>query len=372
MIRRTPHASQRDERQEPQFFTAPRLSTATARRAVPTTGTRERLRDYAARSTPVRSVLTPMERRQTFVEAGPLGPFCFSTLLHGALLTLLLWPHQQLSGGATGAEPQVEMVFDQPPTKHSMQGPRSQDQGGGQPAQSTQAPSPQPPSEANSDSAESAPSTVVPTPDQPSAPPLEQDHSAELTQTPPTTAPVTPGHSPSAQAHTQRGHQHHRQTTSSSATSNPFAHPMDLSFNEQPSPRPRHRGRPAGSGGPIDMSLGPLSMNGQINAPFKTRTSIRGVSEDYAGEIDRWIKAHIYYPEEAARNGEDGATSVHVVLDRYGRVKTVRLIGSSGSYSLDAGLTSTFQGSHLPPPPPDMKGDHFEFDMTLNYILIRQ
>ncbi|GBR51190.1 TonB periplasmic protein [Neokomagataea thailandica NBRC 106555] len=113
-------------------------------------------------------------------------------------------------------------------------------------------------------------------------------------------------------------------------------------------------------------------MNGQINAPFKTSTSIRGISEDYAGEIDRWIKAHIYYPEDAARNGEDGASSVHVVLDRYGRVKTVRLIGSSGSYSLDAGLTSTFQGAHLPPPPPNMKGDHFEFDMTLNYILLRR
>ncbi|WP_232228199.1 energy transducer TonB [Asaia astilbis] len=153
---------------------------------------------------------------------------------------------------------------------------------------------------------------------------------------------------------------------------NPFANMTTLDFGEAPSTPRRQRGRRGGSGAPIDMSLGPLSTNGQINAPFMTHNTIRGVSDDYGSEIDRWIRAHLYYPEDAIKNGEDGPSSVHVVLDRTGHVKSVRLTGQSGSYSLDAATTGMFQGARLPPVPPDMRGDHFDIDLTINYILIRR
>ncbi|NVN41509.1 energy transducer TonB, partial [Ameyamaea chiangmaiensis] len=139
-----------------------------------------------------------------------------------------------------------------------------------------------------------------------------------------------------------------------------------------PAPPRARRGRSGGAGAPIDLSVGPLVKDGQINAPYSTRTTIRGVSEDYEGEIDRWIRSHMYYPEDAARNGEDGPSSVHVVLDRSGHVKAVRLTGQSGSYSLDAATTGMFRNAQLPPVPPDMKGDHFDIDLTINYILIRR
>ncbi|NVN11800.1 energy transducer TonB, partial [Nguyenibacter vanlangensis] len=152
----------------------------------------------------------------------------------------------------------------------------------------------------------------------------------------------------------------------------PFDSPMDLSFAPSPGPVRQRRGRAGGSGSPIDLSVGPMVRNGQLNAPYSTQTQIRGVSEDYGEEIDRWIRAHMYYPEEAARAGEEGPSSVHVVLDRSGRVKAVRLTGQSGSYYLDAATTGMFHGAELPPVPPDMTGDHFDIDLTINYILIRR
>ncbi|WP_415448128.1 energy transducer TonB [Acetobacter orientalis] len=112
--------------------------------------------------------------------------------------------------------------------------------------------------------------------------------------------------------------------------------------------------------------------NGAINAHYTSRTSIKGVSDDYGQEINAWIERHLFYPDEAIRNGEEGPSSVHVVLDRTGRVRSVYETNSSGSYYLDAATTGMFHGAQLPPVPPDMSGDHFDIDVTVKYILIRR
>lgn len=272
--------------------------------------------------------------------------------------------------------PQVEMMFDAPPAKSGMEGPHTDNPGGDTGKTQSQKPSAQQSSESDQkespDSSESRPTPASPTPEAPTAPAIEQAPSAELPMPTPAT-PVTPGTAPpghSTTAHTQARHaaSHHAHSSSN----NPFANPMNLSFGEAPAPSRTRRGHYGGSGAPIDMSMGPLVTNGQLNAPYMTRNSIHGVSEDYGGEIDRWIRAHMYYPEDAIRNGEDGPSSVHVVLDRAGRVKAVRLTGQSGSYSLDAATTGMFQGAKLPAVPPDMKGDHFDIDLTINYILIHK
>ncbi|KXV34129.1 energy transducer TonB [Gluconobacter thailandicus] len=365
-----PTSSGKAERREPKLF-AGRSRTPVGPVHTPS-GLRSRLQDYVPPATAVRPVLTPMMRPQTIVEPGPTVPFCISAGIHAAVLALLLTQHHGMHGSPAGNEPQVEMVFDQPPSKSSMQGPRAHEEGGAPPPPSPQSPQETEQEQQQPEQQQSAPTPAVPTPETPSAPPVPQEPSAELPKTTPSPAPVTPGSAPSQRSQQTTPHSHRAHRSVRPNNSNPLSHPMDYSFGEQPSPYRHRRGRPAGSGGPIDMSLGPLSMNGAINAPYQTRTSVKGVSEDYGGEIDRWIRSHMYYPEDAARAGEDGPSSVHVVLDRFGHVKTVRLTGQSGSYSLDAATTGMFQGAHLPPVPPDMKGDHFDIDVTINYILIRR
>ncbi|MCQ8240865.1 energy transducer TonB [Rhizosaccharibacter radicis] len=156
-----------------------------------------------------------------------------------------------------------------------------------------------------------------------------------------------------------------------SRSASPLSHPMDSSFAQTVPGPPRPRiGRGGGSHSPVDLSLGPLVKNGKVNTPYAT-VGIKGVSDDYAEMIGAWIRRHMYYPEDAARRGEDGPSSVHVVLDRQGRVKSIRLVSSSGSYSLDDATQGMFRGARLPDVPPDMEGDHFDIDLTINYVLLR-
>jgi len=317
------------------------------------------------------SVMSGMIRPQIMEDQGITGLLALSTALHIILLTFLLWESARAPHGTPmGEQAQpVEMMFDAPPSKSGMQGPRSKDQGGGSNAPK-QSQATQSQDQAQSDS---TPTPAAPTPETPASPPVPQAPAADLPTPTPTPAPPNPATAPSGHSSQPSPHAHHSSHRHASAqSSNPFANMMDLSFDQNPGPRRTRHGRYGGSGGPIDMSVGPLVKNGQINAPYMTRNSIHGVSEDYSGELDRWIRAHMYYPEDAAQNGEEGPSSVHVVLDRSGHVRSVRITGQSGSYSLDAATSGMFRGATLPPVPPDMSGDHFDIDLTINYILIRR
>lgn len=168
--------------------------------------------------------------------------------------------------------------------------------------------------------------------------------------------------------------QQRRQQTAPKASDNPFANMQSLDFSENPNKSKRkaatHR-LPQGSRSSIDMSTGPLVKNGKINVPYAAKISIKGVSDDYGAAINAWIRQHLYYPPDAANKGEDGSASVHVALNRDGYVLSVSLTGSSGSDALDTAITSMFRGAKLPKIPPDLP-DHFELDLTVNYILLRR
>ncbi|CAI3942950.1 energy transducer TonB [Commensalibacter papalotli (ex Botero et al. 2024)] len=168
--------------------------------------------------------------------------------------------------------------------------------------------------------------------------------------------------------------QQRRQQTAPKASDNPFANMQSFDFSENPNKSKRkaatHR-LPQGSRSGIDMSTGPLVKNGKINVPYAAKISIQGVSDDYGAAINAWIRQHLYYPPDAANNGEDGSASVHVALNRDGYVLSVSLTGSSGSDALDTAITSMFRGAKLPKIPPDLP-DHFELDLTVNYILLRR
>ncbi|MCQ9154302.1 energy transducer TonB [Acidomonas methanolica] len=365
-------------RREPRLF-APRARDETPR---PAPGGRERLTgvpvqrfDGYRRLRPVTSGLT---KPLVIEDPGISAVLIASVALHALLIAaFVIEGARHAHGSPQGTEaPQVQMMFETPTARSGMEGPQTENPGGATtpvtpPKPSSEEQASQSEEKQQQDSKESRPTPAVPTPENPAAPTAPQSPSAELPL--PAPAPVNPATAPSGRTSVAHTHAHRPSTHRAPTHSvNPFANPMDLSFGEAPPmPRARH-GRHGGSGAPIDMSLGPLVTNGQINAPYMTRNSIRGVSDDYGNEVDRWIRSHMYYPEDAIRNGEEGPSSVHVVLDRQGRVKSVRLTGQSGSYALDAATTGMFQGAKLPPVPPDMKGDHFDIDLTINYILIRR
>lgn len=272
------------------------------------------------------------------------GRLAGSGIVHGLVLALLSVMFAQQDGGKPQEQTPVDMVYEKPGSS-GMVGPSTPE-----PAASS------PPAK---------PPAIRPTPDLPPPPPLPPTEAPPVPQTeplpelqvpeplplpPPQRVPVRPQAQPSP---------------------SPLSHPMDLSFSQAPA-RPRaRRGRAGGSGAPVDLSLGPLVQGGRLLTPYASTSTIKGVSDDYGDEIGAWIRRHMYYPEDAARRGEDGPSHVHVVLDRQGRVKSIRLVDSSGSLALDDATQGMFRNAQLPPVPPDMSGNSFDVDLTIDYILLR-
>ncbi len=265
-----------------------------------------------------------------------------SGIVHALVLVLLsVMVAQHQEGGNPPQQAPVEMMYERPGSS-GMVGVGSPDAGAGssatKPVPDLKPPVPMPPAEP---------------PPVPEAVPLPE---AEVPEPLPKPSPQPPTEVPPR-----------RQADRSS----PLSNPMNLSFSQAPSPQRSRRARPGGSGAPIDMSLGPMVQGGRLLTPYASATSIKGVSDDYADEIGSWIRRHMYYPEEAARRGEDGPSHVHVVLDRQGRVNSIRLVTSSGSFLLDDATQGMFRNATLPPVPPDMSGNSFDVDLTIDYILIR-
>lgn len=286
-----------------------------------------------------------------------VGPIAISLAGHSCLLlAFLMHFHPKMQGSKVNQiqqESAMEVVF-QPPSHNEMSGPSSPVAGGG-----VALPTVSKPKKPKKKHAEAA--LTVPE-DQSSEGEIEIGKEADKKQETKNST-HEPERKPERQKETAK--------TKPSDKDNPFAHPTDINFpNNQPSPSPK-AGRRGGNNRAVNLSTGPLSLNGQINAPYKSTTSVKGVSSEYGEEIDRWIREHLYYPDDAIQNDEEGPTSVHVVLDRQGRVSRVVLSSQSGSYSLDSATVAMFEHAQLPPVPPDMKGSHFDIDVTVNYILLR-
>ena len=367
------------EQREPRLNTGRAASSTLADAAFTDFATREGLHTTGTAlprpaNVQVPGVITGLMRKERYADT-TLGPVLTASLIaHVVLFTALLWKsaHHNHSGSKEGIDqPSVEMVFSKPQGSSGMTGEPSPDMGSGnngKTASTAGTAEPEP------DAAPPAP--AVTQPETPSTPPLPPSDDGLPQPTPEEKQPVRPaftpaGKTPKATGKTPSASPSHRRPTPHQQKS-PFANPKDLSFDEAPAPRRRTTGRPGGSRGPIDLSIGPMVDHGQLSGQYASRASIKGVSDDYAEQISSWIERHKYYPPEAASNGEEGPSSVHVILDRTGRVRAVYQTSSSGSYYLDAATTGMFRGAQLPPVPPDMKGNHFDIDMTMNYFLIRR
>jgi TonB family protein len=308
----------------------------------------------AAGATRLRSVGQPLARRTRRLHDRFGRRLVGSGLVHGLVLLLLALSFAQPEGGKLQEPQAVEMLYDRSGSA-GMVGPSNAETGGSPPAAPKPVPDLQPPAPVPPSATVPSVAEMPPLPELQIPEPLPQPLPAPA---PPTTAKAEPQKVP-VRRQAQR-------------SASPFSNPMDLSFSQAPTPPRRLRGRPAGSAAPVDLSLGPLVRNGRLVTPYASTSSIKGVSDDYGDEIGAWIRRHMYYPEDAARRGEDGPSHVHVVLDRQGRVKSVRLVNSSGSYALDDATMGIFRNAQLPPVPPDMSGNSFDVDLTIDYILLRQ
>jgi TonB family protein len=141
---------------------------------------------------------------------------------------------------------------------------------------------------------------------------------------------------------------------------------MNFSFNQPPPVRQQPR---TASRGPstLDFSLAPRQGATDVS-PF-SRVAGAHVGADWRNQLSAWVRAHAYYPEQAAMNGEDGNTTVEVVANPDGRVTSVRLVSKSGSVWLDLALQALFRDQRLPPLHDE--NEPITFNFTMHYILIR-
>ncbi len=95
------------------------------------------------------------------------------------------------------------------------------------------------------------------------------------------------------------------------------------------------------------------------------------VSTDWLNLVSAWWQRHGYYPPQAAANFEDGDVTLHMKVDRDGKVEALELTSKSGSQWLDLAALSVFRGAFLPPLPPDMPNAQIPFEVTVHYVLIR-
>ena len=93
------------------------------------------------------------------------------------------------------------------------------------------------------------------------------------------------------------------------------------------------------------------------------------LGRDWISAYKAWVQARLYYPEQAAQLGQDGATEVILKINRYGKVKSVELVSRSGSQWLDLATQGLFRGRTVPAFPPDTKEDEATIDQTIQYIL---
>lgn len=147
-----------------------------------------------------------------------------------------------------------------------------------------------------------------------------------------------------------------------------FPAPTNFSLNAAPSQMrpPAPRTTPRGAPSTLDFSLAPRR-GATDTSPF-SRVAGAHVGPDWRNELSAWVRAHAYYPEQAAMNGEDGDVMVQVVAQPNGHVTSVEMVQRSGSRWLDMALTALFRDANLPPLHTD---EGITFNFTMHYILIR-
>jgi protein TonB len=210
---------------------------------------------------------------------------------------------------------------------------------------------------------------MKPTPTPPTPPPSASQAAPEVNPFPPEfMQPPEPPPPPQANAEpvpqSPPHPQQHRQRSAQS--SNPFAHMQTLDFSPPSRPQRSAGNRNSRS---INMEEGPVISGGQLHDAV-THVIGPGGPEDYMALLSEYIETHKYYPESAAAAGEQGLSAVRVTIMRDGSVRSVQLVESSGSRTLDVAWEGVFQSGRLPAFTDDMTQNELTLTLSLDYTLI--
>lgn len=135
-------------------------------------------------------------------------------------------------------------------------------------------------------------------------------------------------------------------------------------------PRPPEPGgrTPASARAPLDLTLGRIV--GRMTPEPEAKVRGAKVGPSWLNAFRAWVEENKRYPEMAVLFGQQGSSRVEVLVAPDGQVRAVRLIRSSGSPWLDAGLVNMFRGARLPPFPPGADPGGVSLDFTMHYILV--
>ena len=124
-----------------------------------------------------------------------------------------------------------------------------------------------------------------------------------------------------------------------------------------------------GQNGPmLAMNMGPAINGPQVPGP---RISGADLGSDWVSLYEAWVRSHLYYPDQAAMNNEEGSVTVVLKIDRSGRVLSVELTDRSGSQWLDLASAALFRNARVPAFPANVTGDSATVQQTIHYMLIR-
>ena len=94
-----------------------------------------------------------------------------------------------------------------------------------------------------------------------------------------------------------------------------------------------------------------------------------GPSSAWVGALDAWIDAHLDYPEDSRRRGEQGAVLVRLTVAHDGRLLDFALLRGSGYDELDDATRAMFRNVRLPAAPLDSDPPQATLSKPVRYVL---
>lgn len=147
-----------------------------------------------------------------------------------------------------------------------------------------------------------------------------------------------------------------------------LSNPMDLSLAPS-APRPAARGSVASRS--LDLSPSQERTGPVRSDPYAQIRAANASADWNRGLLSYWLQ-HRYYPEQAAMNGEQGAVTIQLTVNRSGRVENVEVLSRSGSQWLDMAALATWRNAKLPPFTSEMREDRITFPVPIQYFLIQR
>lgn len=117
-------------------------------------------------------------------------------------------------------------------------------------------------------------------------------------------------------------------------------------------------------GPPVERTTAPES------SPKPPGAKSSDAKPTWEGQVFAALNAAKRYPLEARRNRQQGTPWVRFTMDRTGRVRSVRLVRSSGFDALDREAEALpTRASPLPAPPDSVEGDRIELTVPVEFFM---